>query len=153
MDLSHWLQMYTLLKNCVTWFFFSVKLWTFLNNAKWRLSTRGREIWFIFEVLRLYGQYFFKQNCIVLQEADFHFQIEWGQSRSKNSELFDATLKLKNLIGNGSSIIRKRKNQKSTGFGKENNIGVREIKKKLARATFLSVRWSQSKEEQEKRCN
>ena len=33
-----------------------------------------------------------------LKETDFHFHIERVQSRSKNTETFDATVELKSLI-------------------------------------------------------
>ena len=42
-----------------------------------------------------------------LKKTAIHFQIEWAQSSSKNSETFDTTVELKSLIENGTSFIGK----------------------------------------------
>lgn len=47
-----------------------------------------------------------------LKKTAIHFQIEWAQSSSKNSETFDTTVELKSLIENGTSYIGKDRHKK-----------------------------------------
>ena len=54
-----------------------------------------------------------------LKETDIHFSIEQVQSRSTNSETFDAADGLKSLIKNGTSFIGKVRNKKSINSGKK----------------------------------
>ena len=57
------------------------------------------------------------------KETEIHFQTEWAQSRSTNTETFDATVELKSLIKNDPSVIKNNRSQKSTGFSNENFTG------------------------------
>lgn len=57
------------------------------------------------------------------KETEIHFQIEWVQSRSTNTETFDATVELKSLIKNYPSVIKNNRSQKSTGFSNEKFTG------------------------------
>lgn len=47
-----------------------------------------------------------------LKKTAIHFQIEWAQSSSKNSETFDTTVELKSLIENGTSFVGKDRHEK-----------------------------------------
>ena len=58
-----------------------------------------------------------------LKETDFHFHAERVQSRSKNTETFDATVELKSLIENGASVIRNNQSRESIDFSREMFIG------------------------------
>ena len=87
---------------------------------------------------------FFIRKCIKqsnLKETDIRFQIEGVQSRSKNTETFDATVELKSLIKNSSSNIRNGKSQKSTNFSRENfdGNGVKKISK--IKISFCSMKF------------
>ena len=77
-----------------------------------------------------------------LKEIEFHFQIEWVQSISKNSEKFDITVQLKNLGKNGAGIIGNNISQKNVGSGREKLSG-HGVRRKSARPKFIFVQWSQ----------
>ena len=87
---------------------------------------------------------FFLRKCIKqsnLKETDIHFQIEGVQSRSKNTETFDATAELKSLIKNSASNIRNGRSQKSTKFSRQKFNGNGLIKMSKIKISFCSMKF------------
>ena len=76
-----------------------------------------------------------------MKETDICLQIEGVQSRSENTETFDATVELKSLIKNSASNIRNGRSQKSTKFSREKFNGNRVKKISKIKISFCSMKF------------
>ena len=86
----------------------------------------------------------------ILKETDIYFQIGRVESRSKNNENFDASIELKDLIENDTSVAREYRSQKSTSSGRK-EIDKRSKKISSTKISFCALKSVKQKKNKKKK--